>query len=344
MSRTTKALVAALALAGAAGAHAQSNLRVYGLFDVSAGRFEDAGGVEDDAVRSGNMSTSYLGFSGSEDLGGGLKAVFTLEHFLRLDSGNAGRFNGDAFWARNAFVGLESGYGTVTLGRNTTPLFVSSLLFNAFGDSFGFSPTIRQLFTPSTGLAFVGDTGWNGSVLLATKNYGGFSGNLIFNSKDGNAVGTGGNWGGNVLYFSGPFAATFAFEHVENATSFFGVPAVQTTGFDNQSTWQLGASYDLGMAKLFGQYSEVDTDAAVDTSTKLYSIGTIIPVGAGKVLAQYGEGKAEVPGATVKNKTFSLGYDYYMSKNTDLYAVYMNDKRTNVSTGNTLAGGMRLRF
>ncbi len=48
------------------------------------------------------MTTSFLGFKGREDLGGGLAANFSLEHFLRADNGEAGRFNGDAFWARSA--------------------------------------------------------------------------------------------------------------------------------------------------------------------------------------------------------------------------------------------------
>jgi hypothetical protein len=74
--------------------------------------------------------------------------TFALNSFLRADNGAAGRFNGDAFWARDAYVGLSGAFGTSLLGRNTTPLFVSTLLFNAFGDSFAFSPSIRQLFTP----------------------------------------------------------------------------------------------------------------------------------------------------------------------------------------------------
>lgn len=60
--------------------------------------------------------------------------------FLRNDTGAMGRFNGDGFFARNSYVGLQGKYVTVTVGRNTTPLFVSTLVFNAVGDSFGFRP------------------------------------------------------------------------------------------------------------------------------------------------------------------------------------------------------------
>ena len=54
------------------------------------------------------MTTSWFGVSGSEDLGGGLSALFTLQSFMRADTGASGRFGADTFWARNAFVGLAS--------------------------------------------------------------------------------------------------------------------------------------------------------------------------------------------------------------------------------------------
>ena len=146
----TPTLLAMAALLACAGAQAQSSVQAYGLIDVSAGQFQDPGAAKDKSVVSGKMTTSYFGFKGSEDLGGGMKANFAIESFLRADNGAAGRFNGDAFWARNAYVGLSGAMGSVTAGRNTTSLFVSTLIFNAFGDSFGFSPSIRHYFTSGT--------------------------------------------------------------------------------------------------------------------------------------------------------------------------------------------------
>jgi len=43
-------------------------------------------------------------------------------------------------------------------------------------------------------------------------------------------------------------------------------------------------------------------------------------------------------------RTFSIGYDYFLSKSTDLYAVLMNERATALSSGNTVAAGIRLRF
>lgn len=337
-TRFVAGAAAALCLGAAASANAQSNVQVYGLMDMSAGSFQNAGANKIWKAQSGNMTTSYLGFKGSEDLGGGLKARFAIEHFLLADTGTPGRFSGDAFWARNAYVGLQGEFGTVTLGRNTTPYFVSTLIFNAIGDSFGFSPSIRQFLTPSTGLPFFGDTGWNNSLLYSSNNYGGLSFTLLGNLGEGAAGATGKNFGGNVLYFAGPFAATFSYQQVKNGA--FGTPA----GFKHQDSWQFGASYDLSVVKLFGQYAQEKTKATVNTKTTLYGVGASVPIGGGKLLAQYGNAKADFNPAIVHNKTLTIGYDYNLSKQTDIYAIYMNDKLTGKSTGNTVAAGIRLRF
>jgi predicted porin len=338
MSRclTLLAAAAAASLAGASPASAQ-NVQITGLLDMSAGQFQSAGAQKVWRADSGNMSTSWIGFRGTEDLGGGLKAKFKIEHFLRLDDGSAGRFLGDSFWARDAYVGLSGAFGTTTLGRNTTPLFVSTLIFNAFGDSFGFSPSIRQLFTPEL-LPFFGDTGWNNSIAYASNDNDGLSFNLIGNLGENAPNATGKNLGANVLYFNGPLGATAAWQMVRNGV--FGAP----TGFGHQTTWQLGASYDLTVAKLFGQYTRVSTAAATNTKTSLWSFGASVPIGAGRALAQYGTARADIAGANPDNKTLTLGYDYNLSKATDVYAVYMNDRVTGLANGNTFAAGMRLRY
>jgi predicted porin len=316
-------LAAAALTAMAAGAQAQSSVQVYGLIDMSAGQFQAAGKAKDKAVQSGNMSTSYFGFKGTEDLGGGLKANFATEGFLRADSGSSGRFNGDAFWARNAYVGLSGDFGGLTLGRNTTSLFVSTLIFNAFGDSFGFSPTIRHYFTSGT---VTGDTGWNQSISYSTPNMGGLSAQLQVTGNDG--ASTGRKTGGNVLYFAGAFAGTVAYQKVKAGTT------------NGSTTSHVGASYDLGGAKLYGQYGKVKNDTT-NVGYKLAEVGVAVPVGAGKVLAEYGQLK---PDTGAKRTTITAGYDYGLSKRTDVYGVVMSDKLTGTNTGSTYAVGVRHKF
>ena len=312
--------LAALAALACGAAQAQSSVQAYGLIDVSVGRFETAG-VQDQGVASGKMSTSYLGFKGTEDLGGGLSAVFSIESFLRADSGSAGRFNGDAFWARNAFAGLSGGYGKLTVGRNTTSLFVSTLLFNAFGDSFGFSPSIRHYFTSGT---VTGDTGWNNSLAYTAPSLGGLTAQVQVAGNDGTSLGR--RVSAQALYFGGPLAGSFAFQQVKAGT---------TAG---TSTWQLGGSWDAGLAKVYGQFGKVINDSTEATYT-IGGLGASVPVGAsGKALAQYGKV------GLLDKKTLSLGYDHSLSKRTDTYAVYMRDKAGAADSDNSFAVGIRHRF
>jgi predicted porin len=131
---------------------------------------------------------------------------------------------------------------------------------------------------------------------------------------------------------------TGAWQQVRNGA--FGTPA----GWDRQETWQLGGSFDFGVVKLFGQYTNVATKASTDTETDMFGLGASMPIGAGKLIGQYGQSKADVGSADTTHKVLSLGYDYNLSKNTDVYAVYMNDKVSDVDGGNSFAAGMRLRF
>jgi predicted porin len=342
MTPSFKSLAAVAVLGACSTSWAQSSVSVYGLIDLSAGQFQNAGATKIARLDSGNMATSYLGFKGTEDLGGGLKAKFALESFLRADTGAYGRFGGDNFWTRAAWVGLEGGFGTVSAGRTTNQFFLSTLLFNAFGDSFGYSPSIRQFLTPSTGMAWYGDTGWSNSALYQSPKFGGLSVNLQGALGEGAANATGPSYGGNVIYFGGGFGATFAYQHVEKDTS-----TPPPAGFEDQTSLQLGLSYDFGPVKLFAQLAQITTNKTAEDETKAWGVGASVPVGAGKILVQYNEAEADFGAAgvtDVTNKTLTAGYDYFLSKRTDLYAVYMNDKLTGKNTGNTWAVGMKHTF
>ena len=336
------ATAAALAATGAACAQ---NVQLYGLVDMSAGRYQAAGGERMWRSDSGAMTTSFIGLKGSDDLGGGVRAKFALEHFLRADTGQAGRYDGDAFWARDAYVGLSGAFGATVLGRNMTPLFVSTLLFNAFGDSYSFSPSIRLLFTPRL-LPFYGDTGWSNSMLYVSPDTDGLHYTVSANLGENAPGANGKNLGASISYEKEPFALTIVWQRVQNGDGISPAPSAASTppGFSRQDTWQFGASYDLGVVKLYGQFMQVWTKAIDDTSTNVWSLGASVPLGAGHVLAQYGSATASIAGAEPRHRIFSLGYDYNLSRRTDIYAVVMNEKLTGASTGNTVAGGLRLRF
>lgn len=109
-----KSLIAIAVLTAAGAASAQSSLNLYGIADVWIGKTKNG----ETNLGSGGLAGSRIGFKGTEDLGGGLKAHFNLEQGIRLDTG-AATVAGSAF-SRQANVGLSGGFGTVKLGRSFT--------------------------------------------------------------------------------------------------------------------------------------------------------------------------------------------------------------------------------
>lgn len=319
------AVLALLALGAVASAQAQSAVSLYGMVDMSVGQAQAPGAASTKVVDSGRMSTSYWGVKGSEDLGGGLSAVFTLESFMLNDTGAAGRFTGDAYFARNSFVGLSSSsLGSVKLGRNTTSLFVNTLVFNAFGDSFGFSPAIRHYFISGT---VSGDTGWNNSVMYATPSFGGLSATATIAAGEANG---GRNSAVSAMYFGGPVGLGFAWQKAKMGAL-----------VDDTTSWQLGGSFNFSPVKLYAQYGKVDNDTT-GNSFKITGLGGDYALtSAGKLMLQWGKVKPDV-GAGRTTTTF--GYDHQVSKRTDLYAVYMSDRQTGKTSGTAYAVGMRHRF
>jgi predicted porin len=123
------AVLAALAIGGAA--HAQTNVQVYGLIDAGVETLNHANANQNSVTKviSGGKNTSRWGFRGTEDLGGGLKAVFGLEGGILLDTGNA---DGPLF-KRQAFVGLDGSFGRVIIGRSFTTTYDFVIGFDPMG-------------------------------------------------------------------------------------------------------------------------------------------------------------------------------------------------------------------
>lgn len=375
-----KVALAAMTLLAAGAASAQSSVSIYGVLDASVGSFQTSyddavanSNTRRTAVESGVMTTSFIGFKGVEDLGNGLKGTFMLESFLRTDVGDAGRSDNDTFWARNANIGLAGDFGAVSVGRMDTLLFLSSLAFNPFGGSFGVSPTIRQTFGAGVGLV-LGDSGWGNTIKYVTPNLNGFTAAVQYQLKETTGTDNGNSWAANVTYLAGPFGVSATYQNFKTASTannpgatvngntvtpadtalqgFANLPNTFTFG-DEQTLWQLGASYDFGGAKLFGQYTDATTEYAAggrDLDAKQWQVGVSVPLGAGALLASYGQVKFEQGADEGKNKIFTLGYDYNLSKRTDVYAAYMydknsdNDAATDWKAGNTFAVGVRHRF
>ncbi|MEK6291342.1 MAG: porin, partial [Paraburkholderia tropica] len=219
----------------------------------------------------------------------------------------------------------------LTLGRNDSLLYVSTLLFNPFGNSFVFSPVVVHTFLASAmGAASVqSDTAIDDSIVYQTPEVGGLTGSLQY-SNAGIAGHAGqANYSANVLYFAGPFSATAAVQSLHTASLFLN-------GATEQTAWLLGAAYRLQAVKLY-----VHNDLTDDT----VQAGASAQIGTGSVLASWaGTLRRPQQGSNVRWSTVALGYDYPLSKRTDVYAAWRYDTMTSVSSGNSLGVGIRMKF
>lgn len=333
-----KSLVALAVLAAAGAASAQSSVTLFGIVDAGIS-YTDAktnlatgGSVKQSqyGLSNSGYNSSRLGFRGTEDLGGGLAAGFWLEAPLGNDSGVISNSN---FFNRRSTVSLSGGFGEIRLGRDFTPTFWNDTTFDPFGTN-GVGTNVINVAHGSanilgtSGLADAAYTRSSNSVgYFLPPNLGGFYGQLMygfdeqiktdnaaFNSQQGRYA------GGRFGYANGPLDVAIAYGQSK------AVDTIVTTG--TAKTLNLGASYDLGVVKLFGELSQVknEIDPAVGATTNAkvngWLLGATAPVGPGLIRASVGQARAslEGPGDDPRATKFALGYVHNLSKRTALYA------------------------
>ncbi|WP_312513685.1 porin [Massilia sp.] len=330
-------LVAALAIGG--DACAQSSTQIYGVLDLWSGRSQiSAGGPASSQVNSGGMTTSYWGIGGGEDLGGGLKAVYAIEGYLQLDSGAAGRTASDTMFARNAFVGLQGRAGEVKIGRILNPLFVATAQANPFGGSIRFAPLLAQVWSPTMGRAVSGDTSWDNALSYTTPAVGGFRLALLTSFGENARSRSARNDGATLSYAAGPAALYLTVQRARVG------PGLATVGESEQKTWFAGGSYDLGQVKLFASWDTADSRRP-GLEARTAQAGVAIPAAGGNVMLSFARTDLDAASqADSRRDTSALGYDYFLSKRTDLYAVAQSDRLSTANRARTYALGMRHRF
>ena len=322
-------------------------------------------------------NSSRLGFRGVEDLGGGLSASFWLEAPITNDDGATGV----STFARRSTVSLSGGFGEVRLGRDYKPTFWNYTIFDPFGTN-GTGTALIQRATPGIESSNVRASNTIGYFL--PKNLGGFYGQVMYsfhekakydNGIQGFQTGvdpvTGlpvfGNdnsrgdryWGGRFGYANGPLDVAVAYGENNNTSSW-------RAGTDRVAkNFNVGASYDLGVVKLFGQYANVKgkteynglTSApAFNPATKMqgYLLGVTAPVGAGLIRASYGRVTVKTdinwlanPFAQAINPKadqLAVGYVHNLSKRTALYATVAYIKNKNGAGYSAGSGNIDVGF
>lgn len=306
-----KSLIALAVLGSLAGvAQAQSSVTLYGLVDVWAGRVKSgAPGAETSTTQltSGGLASSRWGVQGSEDLGGGLKAIFKLEQGFDASNGTAQRA-GSAF-DRQSWVGLEGGFGQVQIGNVWSAFDDIFYIGNSIFDSGAFSPAYQVL-----SVGGYQDRPRN-AVRYTTPNFGGFSA-TVSHALDEAAAASRDQTDFNLQYAAGPLTAAFAYQlQRENSTV--------TAGEDQKFTY-FTAAYDLGVAVLKGGVGS--TRQVFATKTNDWQIGADFPLSSALTLSTGYAASKDKDGSETKRDSFSVGALYALSKRTSTYAAFTKSK------------------
>jgi predicted porin len=338
-----KSLLALAALGAFAGvAHAQSSVTLYGIIDEGFNINTNAGGKHLYNLSSGVLQGSRWGLRGTEDLGGGLKAIFVLENGFDTNTGKLGQ--GGLLFGRQAYVGLSSNYGSITLGRqyDSAVDYVGPL---EVGDQWGGYIAAH----PGDLDNLNNDYRVNNSIKFTSNNYNGLTFGGLY-SLGGVAGETGRNqiFSLGAGYANGPLVLGAAYLNARNpAVSFFGnntstsTPSAVTSpviaGYTSANTYQViaaGGAYTFGAATIGGTYSNtkfmnLGSSAASPFSGQTatfnngevnfkYQLTPALLVGAAY---DYTRGSKIEGNSAPEYHQGSLGIDYFLSKRTDIYIV-----------------------
>jgi predicted porin len=370
MKKSLFALAAVGAFAGAA--QAQSSVTVYGIIDMGyAGG--NAKGVQATTAASAlnpNLKRTYntftssseqssrLGFRGTEDLGGGTSAFFTVEVDVNPTSTTTVLGN-----TRQAFVGLaKKGLGNFALGTQYTIVhqqvaptdpgqqnnMVGSVIYPHSG---GAAPTSNS--GQDSGIAYTVRT--NNALQLQTERFAGARLTAQYGMNNTNATQTptatttsGKNnyttWGVGLDYTVGKLYATAVYQNLKSELSATGSTTVSTllTSMVNANSNQayIGATYDFGILKAYIGYVNRKDESTLNSNNYLKRTAQQVGVRgyATKTIeywASIGNGRYQAYGASLPTANFTayqVGSNYWLSKRTNMYAIFGSSQTSSTST------------
>lgn len=312
MKKLVNAAAGAGLMLSACAASAQSSVTIYGIVDAAFERATNGAGVGVSRLVSGQGSTSRLGFRGTEDLGGGLRAIFNLEMQLNTDTGLGSATGGGLQFNRQSWVGLAGNWGQVTFGRQFRPEARAVFGMDPFDAGSVASPPNTYANT-----IFRADN----AVIYETPRMAGFVGRVMyaFGENSGGVSGALDDLGGSLQYYNGPIYVAYAYDSRRNATA------------NDRRKWNtIGGSYDFGVAKLYGAYrTRKESVAALDERN--YWLGVGVPIGALTLQGTVG-GVNDRTALNRDARGWSVGAEYLLSKRTDVYFRYANLRNDNGAT------------
>lgn len=313
-----KTIIALLASAGfVAAVHAQ--VTISGQFDV--GLINPIGAQKTRVDQSANGMNQIV-FSGSEDLGGGLRATFRLAQRFSPESGAADGTSGNRpMFQGESTVGLAGGFGALRLGRAVTAFQ------GPINDTDPWATAqAASLAVLTTGYATAADfnagsgsgAGRTDGIFYVSPKIGGFTASMTYGLKDSQVTGTT-TTGNNSLtsywlaYNQGAVTAGVGME--ENR--------------DGDKIRAVLASYNLGFVRVGTTYAVLNPVAS-SVDRKSYNVSAVMPIG--KLVVKTGIGQSKADNAVASVKKTGLGVDYVLSKRTLIYTSMARD------TGSAITG------
>ena len=367
MKRNLLSLAVATTFAFAGAAQAQSSVTLYGVMDVGYVNQKSDGAARSSRSNASNSfigssaeQTSRLGFRGTEDLGGGMSAIFTVETGLQPVNNSASAWNN-----RQSFVGLKkNGTGQFTLGTMYTPAF-QALSATDVGQTNNMVGSVVYPQEVPTGNGNPGVASYKGSdgssgtsngLTVRTTNtiqaqsdkFAGFSlgamytqnGSTVTNTNTASVTNNWTGWGLKADYTwqklyvvaavnrlksnnTGPVANNLPI----NATGWTGASG----GLQSQDNQMYGAAtYDFGILKAYLQYINRKVESSVNTN--FYAKRSAQQIGVRSYItptiegwANIGNGSHTTFGAGQPKANFvawQAGLNYYLSKRTNVYGIY----------------------
>ena len=304
-----KSLIALAVLGLSGAAMAQSSVTLYGVADAGIGKIEAGSGLAaplNDASDktefiSGSMmnnGTSRLGVRGVEDLGGGLKAGFQFETGLDLDNGGSS----GAFWSRQANIWLGGNWGTVKLGRQFTPSYLTTSTFELTGAA------LYSVLANTYKFAGIGRRA-NSAFTYMTPNFGGFTAGVAYVTKTDLAKPKAA-YDLGLMYANGPIGV-----------------GVSVNKFSTSKTnYQAGAKYSFGNFALAGSYTQASNEAKA--VRRGFGIGGSANFGAFALTVDLTrDTKNELTGDKYTNGLVEA--KYALSKRTFVYGAFLRFDDTN---------------
>lgn len=333
--RTPLALTALVGLALASTASSAQNVTVYGRMTLTANQVKTGS----NSVKELRDNASRLGFRGTEDLGGGMQAMFGLEMGLNADTGSLT----DPPY-RNSYVALRGGWGTIALGRLDSANPTGSPLYSQIIDLTSFAPNDAGATATSTSMQNARNRTSN-SFGYSSPTWAGMHVKARFYLRGAGtaaeAEDAARSWDLGLNYKVGKLKAALGFAKDSRSG---GLAANE---FEDK--WQAGLNYEvLSGLEL---YVLGGVDRYKNTSTRrrdveYLQLGTTYTMGPHKLVLNRFTRDVQTS-LTGDRKRTQLSYQYFLSKRTDLQAFYDNDgidsSRSNVSV-RAIGAGIRHNF